>query len=158
MKKTILFLITLFSVNVLFAQSSIPAVYGILVKQADSLYNVKAYKESAFTYSAAFKANNDRGSDKERYNAACSWALANYPDSAFSNLQKSGYTNYDHIIEDSDLGALHNDKRWQPTLSLIKANLEKEEANFNKPLVKELDTIFHDDQDSRLQIETVEKK
>ena len=136
--------------------------YSILVKKADSLYNVKDFKTSAFTYSAAFKANGWLGSSNDRYNAACSWALANNSDSSFFQLSriatKSNFMNYEHITTDPDLNSLHDDQRWKPLLDLIKQNKEKAEANLKKPLVAQLDSIFTEDQKYRLQIEQIQKK
>ena len=136
--------------------------YSILVKKADSLYNVKDFKKSAFTYSAAFKANGWLGASNDRYNAACSWALANNSDSSFFQLSriatKSNFMNYEHITTDPDLNSLHDDQRWKPLLDLIKQNKEKAEANLKKPLVAQLDSIFTEDQKYRLQIEQIQKK
>jgi pimeloyl-ACP methyl ester carboxylesterase len=60
------------------------------------------------------------------YNAACSWALANVPDSAFYHLNyiatKMNYTDYGHIKGDPDLKSLYSDKRWQTIIGLVKAN------------------------------------
>lgn len=136
--------------------------YSTLVRIADSLYNIKDYKASAFTYSEAFKMNGWTGTTNDRYNAACSWSLANYPDSAFSNLQiivtKANYYNYDHIITDPDLKNLHSDKRWLPLIAGVKQNQEKAEAKLNKPLVAELKQVLKDDQGPRLKIDSVSKK
>jgi len=158
MKKVFLLIIILFNVSVLFAQKFSPPAYSILTAKADSFYKVKEYKQAAFTFSAAFKAFNWNGAPMHFYDAACCWALAGYPDSAFSNLKKSNYTNYDHAIDDLDLISLHNDKRWPAAISAIKANQQKLQVNYNWPLVKELDTIFREDQDSRVLIEDEEKK
>ena len=98
----------------------------------------------------------------DRYNAACSWAMANVPDSAFFNLEriasKSNYNNYSNIIKDTDLAGLHSDKRWNPIIELVKQNKEKAEAGLNKPLVAQLDSIYNDDQSYRLQSIELEKK
>ncbi len=138
-----------------------PPEYSELVKKAFSLYETKEYKASASTYSDAFKANGWVGLIDDRYNAACSWALAGYPDSAFNNLNriasKGNYANYDHIIIDSDLNSLHSDKRWQPLLDQIKFNKDKAEANLNKPLVHQLDSIYVADQKYRMMFDSVEK-
>lgn len=159
MKKTILlfgcFILTHFS----FGQN---ADYSALVKKADSLYNAGNYKVSALTYSEAFKANDWTGLSNDRYNAACSWALANNSDSSFFQLNriatKANYVNYGHITTDPDLNSLHNDKRWIPLLEVIKQNKEKAEVNLNNPLVAELDSIYTQDQKYRLQIDEIEKK
>lgn len=136
--------------------------YYNLVKKADSLHNVKDFKASALTYSAAFKANGWKAVSNDRYNAACSWALANNSDSSFFQLNriatKANYINYGHITTDPDLNSLHEDLRWKPLLEIIKQNKEKAEANLNKPLVAELDSIYTEDQKYRLQIDEIEKK
>jgi len=147
MKKFLLLLSFIVVIHSL-AQTS-PERYSTLVKTADSLYNAKNYKASAFTYSDAFKANDWTGTVNDRYNAACSWALANYPDSAFSNLQNivtnAHYFNYEHISTDADLKNLYKDKRWRPLLAMVKQNKARAEANFNKPLMDELTQVLKDD-------------
>ena len=159
MKKIIFLSVCFISTQVTFGQN---AEYFSLVKKADSLYTAKDFKTSALTYSAAFKANGWVGISDDRYNAACSWALANNSDSSFFQLNriatKANYINYEHIITDPDLNSLHNDNRWKPLLDLIKRNKEKAEANLNKPLVAQLDSIYNEDQKYRLQIEEIEKK
>ncbi len=136
--------------------------YYRLVNKADSLYDAKEYKSSALVYSAAFKANEWKGLSNDRYNAACSWALAAIPDSAIFQLnriaKKENYTKYEHITTDTNLNSLHADRRWAALLDLIKQNKEKTEANFNKPLVALLDSIFTEDQKYRLQIDEIQKK
>ena len=136
--------------------------YSTFVKTADSLYKIKEFKKSAFTYSEAFKSNGWKGFVDDRYNAACSWALANYPDSSFFQLNriatKANYMNYGHITTDGDLNSLHNDIRWKPLLEIIKQNKEKAEANLNKPLVAQLDSIYTEDQKYRQQLNEIDKK
>ena len=136
--------------------------YPKLIEQAWQYYKDKAYLESAQTYSKAFTSAGDLGDITDRYNAACSWALAGKPDSAFVQLFRIGrsgyYTNIQHLSTDADLLTLHDDKRWSEVLTLVKANKEKEEANYDKPLVSMLDTIFQEDQSSRRQIGEIEKK
>ncbi len=153
-------LIGLFSTLTVFGQTT-PA-YNKLVHQADSLYASGDYKNSALTYSAAFKANDWKATSNDRYNAACSWALSGQPDSAFFNLNRVAtlmdYRNYAHITADTDLNSLHKDKRWEPLIAVIKANKEKAEAHLNKPLVAQLDSIYTEDQQYRMQIDAIEKK
>lgn len=159
MKIVIFFFILILTTHFSFGQNS---EYSLLVKKADSLYNAKDYTVSALTYSAAFKANNWLGSTDDRYNAACSWALANNADSAFFQLNrittKANYMDFEHMSVDPDFNVLHNDNRWRPLLDLVKQNKEKAEVNFNKPLVAELDSIYTEDQKYRLQINEIEKK
>lgn len=162
MKRTTLFLILYYTaIAHVWAQQAGPG-YGQLVKTADSLYQVKEFKKSAFTYSEAFKQNGWKAYPDDRYNAACSWAMAGDKDSAFFNLNriadKSGYTDLSHITNDKDLMVLHEDARWSNLIEKIKANKEKAEANLNKPLVEQLDSIYNQDQRYRMQIDRVEEK
>ena len=118
--------------------------------------------KSADKYSAAFKVNDWKGFSNDRYNAACSWALASVPDSAFFQLDRiatlMNYSNYGHITTDQDLISLYNDSRWKPLLEKVKQNKDKAEVNLNKPLVATLDSIFIEDQKYRQQIDGIEKK
>jgi hypothetical protein len=135
--------------NFAFAQTTPPEYYA-LVKKADSFYNIHYYNNSALTYSAAFKSLGWKGYPDDRYNAACSWAKAGMPDSAFFNLEriasKSDYANSARLVKDHDLMPLHNDRRWKPLLELVSENKEKSERNFNKPLLHLLDSLVAEDQ------------
>jgi len=134
MKTTTLFFgFVIFTVSLL-GQGTLQR-YPDLVRVADSLYNVKDFRNSAFTFSKAFEANGWNATSKEHYNAACSWALANYPDSAFYHLNhiatKMNYTDYGHIKGDPDFKSLHSDKRWQSFTELVKANKDIAYANID---------------------------
>jgi len=159
MKKIVLLLTSCMATASLFAQS---AEYLILIKKADSLYNAKDFNTSAQVYSSAFKVNGWKGRSDDRYNAACAWALANNADSAFFQLNriaaKANYANYGHVSKDADLNLLHQDRRWQSLLEIIKQNKEKAEANLNRPLAAQLDSVYIEDQKYRLQIVDIEKK
>lgn len=161
MKKVLLILLVCNISIILFAQKPSEAYFS-LVKKADSLYNVKSYKTSAFAYSEAFKANGWKAMMDDRYNAACSWALAGYADSAFFNLERvanrANYMNYSHVKSDADLVSLHTDKRWESFLTKVKENKEKAEANLNKPLVAQLDSIYDEDQIYRKQLDGIREK
>ena len=136
--------------------------YTQLVKEAYAFYKAKNYSKSALTYSAAIKANGGLGYMSDRYNASCSWALSGNPDSAFYQLNHvanlAGYADYYHITTDVDLNSLHADKRWQPLLLIVQKNRDKEEEKYNKPLVRQLDSIYAEDQTSRLRIDTIQKQ
>lgn len=161
MKTLPIFILLIFISTFLFGQSETNK-YDILISQADSLYKIKDYKSSALKFSEAFKSNGWKALPADRYNASCSWSLANNPDSAFFQLTKiatkADYKNYDHIISDPDFNNLHSDKRWKSLLKIIKKNKEKSEANINKPLAAKLDSIYAEDQNYRLQIDEIEKK
>jgi hypothetical protein len=158
-----LFFTTLFLIaaSLAFGQN-VSKSYSDFAKIADSLYRVKEYRKSAEMYSQAFKSNGWKGTSNDRYNAACSWALAGVPDSAFFQLDRivslMNYINYNHITTDSDLISLYNDSRWTPLINTIKQNKEKAEANLNKPLVAMLDSIYIEDQQYRKQIDGIKEK
>ena len=157
MKNLFAFLISLFVALNAFSQD---AEYSAFVTTADSLYRTQNYKESAIEYSKAFKTFGWKGYLVDRYNAACSWALANEVDSALFQLniivKKMNYKDYNDIVTDPDLTSLHSDKRWNELLEQIKSNKEKAEANLDKTLVATLDSIFNDDQNGRQQLKEVE--
>lgn len=162
MKKIILLVIVSLQIGVSANAQVNLDQYNLLVKEADSLYNVKAYRESGLKYGEAFASIGGKGSPTDRYNAACAWALASVTDSAFFQLEriatKSNYTDYTHTVNDPDLLSLHADPRWEKIIVIIKANKDKAEANLNKPLVAMLDSIYADDQLYRQQLSVIEKK
>ena len=134
MKTITLFLSFVISSSFIFGQS-VSQNYSELVRKADSLYRAKDFKNSAFTYSNAFEVNGWKGNLNDHYNAACSWALANNADSAFSNLNyitnSLNYANYGHIKGDPDLKLLHIDKRWNQLLAAVKVNKDEAYANID---------------------------
>jgi hypothetical protein len=159
MSKKIIIAALLFGVNFAYAQVD---EYAILIKKADSLYKAHDYKNSADTYSSAFRYLGWKGFVNNRYNAACIWAMANVPDSAFYNLEKItrllNFKNYDHIIKDSDLVNLHSDSRWEPLINLIKKNRDSADIKVNIPLMNELIKIYNDDQSFRIQAQELQNK
>lgn len=134
MKKIIVSVAIILITTVCYSQDS-QEEYSINIKKADSLIKLKDYKGAAMEYSRAFKSMGWKGKIIDRYNAACCWALAGVSDSAFFQLykiadfEKMPYKNYDHITTDTDLFSLHNDKRWQPLLEMVRKNKEKAEAS-----------------------------
>ncbi len=138
------------------------ADYTALISEAWQLYQQKAWRESARMYMEAFAVKDAKVAAHDRYNAACSWALAGEADSAFAQLSlladNPRYTEDAHAASDSDLLSLHGDTRWQPLIAKIKTHREAAEAHLDRELVAALDTILHDDQDGRLQLPEVEQK
>ncbi|MFD2517611.1 DUF6624 domain-containing protein [Salinimicrobium flavum] len=138
------------------------AEYSALKNEAWKLYESGDYLSSAQKYSEAFKATGGKAGATDRYNAACSWALAKEIDSSFVQLfkaaEEANYSNYGHITRDPDLAGLHSDSRWEEVLEIVRENKEKKEAHLNKPLVAILDTIYEEDQGLRRQINEVEEK
>lgn len=144
------------------AAGQLNAEYSTLATQAFEFYTKKEYKKSAETYSRAFQSLGWKGLPNDRYNAACSWALAGNKDSAFFQLfriaEKSNYTNYNHISSDADLVSLRTDSRWAKLLQIVKSNKERAEVNLNKPLAARLDSVLTEDQKYRLQLDSVRTK
>jgi hypothetical protein len=136
--------------------------YSRLVSQADSAYNKGDFKTSVLYYTAAFKACGWKGQPGDRYNAACCWALSGQADSAFLHLEflaeKSRMKDYGHITSDGDLNSLHVDKRWAPLIEKVRLNKERAEVNLNKPLARQLDSIYVEDQKYRLMMDNIEKQ
>lgn len=128
MKTTTFLLAILISTVSLFAQNR-NQKYDVLIRKADSLYQIADYKNSALAFSDAFNAPDSKITINHRYNAACSYALASNADSAFSNLYHiatfMNYSKYTHIKSDPDLKSLYTDSRWKPLIELVKANKEK---------------------------------
>ncbi|OWP64778.1 hypothetical protein CDA63_02390 [Hymenobacter amundsenii] len=80
---------------------------------------------------------------------------------AFQYLDRAtvaGWENVAHVKQDTDLTALHTDKRWQPMLTKLEAAVAAMEARYNQPLKKQLDAIYASDQGSRQQIEGIQKQ
>jgi hypothetical protein len=130
--------------------------------RAYGFYERKDYAKSGLSYDSLFKMTNGKGQMADRYNAACSWALAGNTEKAFFYLDKvvkgDKWANLSHIVSDSDLKTLHTDRRWQPLIETVKSNKEKAETKLNKPLAALLDTIYHGDQGNRKNMDTVEKQ
>lgn len=138
-----------------------PAGYKLLVKQADSLYQAKAYQASGEAFAGAFSAWGS-GFTTDRYNAACSWSLAGNTDSAFVQLfkiaRKAGYKNYLDLNDDPDLKPIHEDDRWEELCVIVKANKEEAEKDLIKPLVEMLDSVYVHDQRGRRELSALAKK
>jgi hypothetical protein len=158
MQKILLILLTSFFAVNTFAQP--PKEYSENIREAEKYYAGKDFKKSAEYYAKAFMVLGNKGYPNDRYNAACSWALAGNADSAFHQLERivNNYTNLNHITTDRDLVGLYNDARWDKIIAQVKANKEKAEEKLNKPLVRILDTIHIEDQKYRKQLDEVEQK
>ena len=130
--------------------------------EAWKLYESKDYKKSAEKYMAAFNQLDGKAHAIDRYNAACSYALAKDSKLAFYHLFKlaidSKYNNYEHISGDKDLNILYTDKRWKEFLDIVKSNKEGIDRDLDEPLIAILDSIYLEDQFYRRQIIEVEKK
>ncbi len=132
-KLTVLTILSILLFNVTFGQNI--KKYYELVETAYSLYESKNYLESGKKYSEAFVLV-DGGRLHDKYNAACSWALANKPDSAFNQLfiitKQWNYKDYEEITQDADFNSLHKHKKWKKLIRIVKKNKAKAEAKLDK--------------------------
>lgn len=132
--------------------------YAGLIAKADSLYEQKAFAQSVATFQSAFKLEQKNRS--HLYNAGCSAALAGQKKLAFKWLNlalKNGWTNVSHLKSDTDLSALHGSKKWDKLVAAMQKEVDRIEANYDKPLQAELLQIFDEDQKYRMQIGDIEK-
>ena len=161
MKYPFLFFIFLISDQLIFCQTTI-SNYSENINKAESLYKDKKYKQAAIMYRQAFKSNNWNANPGDRIGAACAWASASVPDSAFFHLEKVAtkdkFSDFEFISKTKILKPLHKYKKWQQLLETIKLNKEKTEAKWNRPLIAQLEKIDEEDQKYRLQIDSIEKK
>jgi len=161
MKKSLLFLFILFfTFSIATAQT--PAKYTQLVREAKVSMDKKEYKKSALLYSEAFKVNSGKAFYQDRYNAACSNAMAGYTDSAFFQLFKVAelynFSDYDSLTRDSHFSSLRADKRWNEVLSKVKQNIGRTETKMNRHLVMLLDSVYRNDQLSRLKAVSIKNQ
>ena len=152
-KTIIVAVLGILSINISFGQNR--NEYSELVSEAWELYKNKEYLKSGLKYSEAFVAFGNTGYLEDRYDAACSWALANRPDSSFIQLFKisedGNFSDLQHITTDSDLNSLHGDERWSIVIDIIKTNRK----NFDEQLVLVLDTIYQKDQGYRIKADEI---
>lgn len=163
MNKTIICFFLLAFTGITWAQDEEAKKYARFAYTGDSLYHAQQYKASAKHFQTAFDALDGKAYPNDRYNAACAYALAGNKKMAFfhlNNLAESSvqYSDYDHIIQDTDLNALHKDKRWNPLIQKIKANKEDLEKDYDRPLITLLDSIYNEDQQYRHALPAIEEK
>jgi len=164
MKIKILVAITigLLSTSIGFGQNQ--EKYSEFIQDAWSLYESKDFKQSAEKYEAAFDQLDGKARPNDRYNAACSYALAGDIENSFYHLlylaenPKVKYRNFSHISNDPDLSSLHSDERWNELIEVVKANKQEYEKDLDKPLIAKLDTIYQLDQKYRRQLNEIEEK
>jgi V8-like Glu-specific endopeptidase len=111
---------------------------ALLVK-AHATYDQGKYAESAGFFAQAIAAGTT--GYRVRYDAACSFALSGFKDSAFYYLNQSmesGYYNVDHMQQDLDLRTLRADSRW--TACVEKAKLNKPQTILVAKTAKTIDT------------------
>jgi hypothetical protein len=133
--------------------------YDSLTTLAVSNYQSKNYAPSFQFYKEAFVITDTAKSDL--YGAACSAALAGNKAEAFKYLDlalENGWLNITHLKIDKDLNGLHNTEKWNAYLEKMTRKLEVIEADYNKPVQKELLQMYEDDQLTRREfVEAIDK-
>ena len=143
------------------AQAQSAPTFPTLRGQALTAYHNKQYRESGQRYEEGFRQPAAQPTAGDFYNAACSWALAGEPTQAFQNLNRAtraGWDDETHLQTDSDLNALHADKRWAPMLRKLTAAKTQADARLNQPLKRELTEILESDQGLRREIGPTQEK
>ena len=164
MPRIILLFILILLASFVFGQQTFrpTAAYTAQSSRAYGYYMDKKYLQSGLSYDTLFKISKGKGTKSDKYNAACSWALAGNKDRAFYYLDKAAsednFTNLSHLLSDADLTILHKDERWSSLVEKVKVNKEKVDAKLNKPLVAILDTIYIEDQSHRHRLDTIAKQ
>jgi len=133
--------------------------YEDLIKKADSCYGAKNYKVSTDFFAKAIKVKPE--SKKNFYNASCAASLANDKKKSLKWLEiaiNNGFDNLNHIKTDSDLDNIRKEKKYIEIIAKLQKKTELIEANYDKPLQKELLEIFKEDQDIRNQYVSAQKK
>lgn len=149
-----------FSVMVGCAQDK-PQTYSALISKGWKLCLNKKFEASAALYEQAFKIRKQVPL-RDRYNAACIYSLANNADAAYKHLfiavNELKWYDTNHLKNDADLLNIRKDKRWQQLIDLMQSTKQAIEKDYDKALVTMLDKIYFDDQSTRRQIRTMEKK
>lgn len=150
MKKNLLFAMLTLQLSYFSAFGQNSQLYVSYTEKADSAYTARNYLLCAKYYSKAFEANKWKGAVTVRYYAACCWALANVPDSAFANLERAAYrgnySNYDRLFNNEELSKLRKDSRWPLLLQKVKQNKEQSESGLDKSLIHLIDSMLVEDQ------------
>lgn len=147
-----------------FAQDENETKYNQYIQEAFDLLLAKDYRQSSNKFKAAFDQIDGKAYPNDRYNAACAYALANSPDTAFFHLfrlaesENVKYKDYRQITTDEDLNSLHSDERWSQLMSIVIANKDEYEKYFDKPVVAMLESIHEEDQKYRHKINEIEEK
>jgi hypothetical protein len=130
MKKIITITLFLNIFSSVSSQTLLVTKYNELITTANTLFENKKYEESGKMFLKAFESNFDMGYVKDRYKAACAWALAKNKENAFFQIERivkyGNYTDLSEITNDKDLISLHSEKQWIIILDLIKKNIKKE--------------------------------
>jgi hypothetical protein len=136
-----------------------PRIYAAI-----KAYINKEYLKSAQLYSEDLVERNFYAPDDKMLYSARMWALADMPDSAFSQLNRMAKGSYapalKNIFADDAFNNLKKDNRWITLSELLKTKSIKPEQAVKKNymLIAELLIIFYDDQHYRLPLDSIIQK
>ena len=133
--------------------------YNSIISKAGELYKSEEYQKSVNKFKEAFKI--ERKNPGDLYNASCAASLLGDKELAFEWLNrafKNGWINVGHTETDSDLDPLHTDERWNKLLVEMQKEVDKKEANYNKPVQTALIAIYDEDQLIRQQYIAAQKE
>jgi hypothetical protein len=120
------------------------------------------FKEAALAYDSAFIISGGKAKPLDLYNAAFAWIALGNKNRAFDHLEKAvfeyGFDDIEKLQREGELFGLSKDNRWDKLLQTVKKNKEQREAKLDKDLVEKLKLVFHEDQQLRLQLDSVQKK
>ena len=105
------------------------------VADAQTAYHADEPAECVRLYGLAFE--QDEGTSKTYYDAACCAALAGRPAVAFAYLHdaiEAGYRNIEWLGRDSDLDALREDEAWPGVIAAAESAHEAFMASINRDL------------------------
>ena len=132
--------------------------YEVLQRRADSLFLSGNYQSSSEIFERILSTKQRQ--NKDFYNGACAAALVGDTATAFERLNRLLSENkrwYSVRMQDDPyLVSLHRDERWKMLIETMEKRRAKTEANFDKPLRKELLEIFNEDQ--RIRREFIEAR
>lgn len=127
--------------------------YDSLIGIAEQAFNSNDYGSAAVYFNRAFDELGRKGTPKDRYAAAISWAMLHESDSSFLNLyrlaDKTNYLEFHLLIAEKRFEYLHEDSRWNELLKKINPLNE----NYNDSLSKILLSISESDQKYRMMLD-----
>lgn len=143
------------------AHPQAPDPYPQLIAQADSLYDHGAYMAAAHRYGEAFALRKEGIEVFERLGAARAWAMADVPDSAFSQLfilaDRAEIGDTLLVTRSSAFTALQNDPRWRSVIDRIHVEQARWETHYDRPLMAKLDSVRQLDQSCRERLDEAQR-
>jgi len=136
--------------------------YFDLIHQADSLFNLKDFKNSSQIYSQALRLNPHTIIEDDYYKAIIALSYSDKLDSSFILLndldQKKHFSAFKDFLEDSLANKIRNDKRWPEYLKRLILNHNEAQKHYLNGVKSKLERVFKDDQRYRQKLNEYFKK